>query len=203
VEERELTYRSGPVLLQAAELLASALLDVRLDLLGLAACRREDRLSLVGGLLAEFRQLDLGLLPERIRPLAGFFKDPLDVLADTVEREGLGRTALVLERADAPVQLAELTDSGGELTFGLGGAVQRFVEPSLLRRDVTIDLLRVVAATIRTEDRCGLVRLRRSRLLHARLPAPPGALLASMRPPDPAGQQHACSRDGIGLLRVG
>jgi hypothetical protein len=49
----------------------------------------------------------------------------------------------------------------------------------LLCGDVAIDLLRVVAPAIRTEDRSGLVHLRRSRLLHARLPAPPGASLAS------------------------
>ncbi|MGD0896142.1 MAG: hypothetical protein ABSA08_09130 [Acidimicrobiales bacterium] len=124
VKVRELRHRPGAVLFQLAELLASALLDLGFDLLSLAACGGENRLRFFGGLLAKLRQLDLSFLPERVRAFAGLLEDPLDVLANAVELERLGRSTLIFERAHPAVQLAQLANGGGELALGLRSAAQ-------------------------------------------------------------------------------
>ncbi len=149
------------VLVEALELFASTTRGLKLGLFCLLAGASDDRTGFGDRLLSQLCELGFGAVAHCLGALTGFLEYALNVVADAIEPNGVARTLLVLlENADPAMEFAELADCGGKLSLGLGGPKLRLIESALLVSYVPIDLLWVVAASIRTEDRGRLGDLR-------------------------------------------
>jgi len=100
------------------------------------------------GLLAQVCGVLLSGLAKRVGAVPGILEDALDLLTDRVESWHLLDAVGGFEGCDPTMQLPKLPDRSGQLSLGLRRVGSRDLDASLLVRDVGVDLLGVVTATI-------------------------------------------------------